>query len=294
MLHFKNILIFFFVLLLFSESYNKPLCNSTLDCHTCDFCGLESENYFSCFYQNIFCLNDSKIIYSSYLKDEYTSFFENDPEIDDELCGEIEYELENRNEGITIFTNKNKTFPKNSKIRCHYIIDSINKNYDLPYLEISMKNVSQSNETKITNGFKAEIGAIFSLTDSDREEVEIIKGQKLFEKFYINNLRSVTKLEIFLDFETDIEYPYEILEIKIDYGQIFSNFSNKYHSTYYDNAQSTSTSNSNESSSSSDALYGGIGGGAAAFILLCIVGYCCCCKTEKRYVEVETTRCALQ
>ena len=87
MLHIKNIISFINVFLLLSQSLSKPLCITNLDCDSCEYCGLESEIYSSCFYRNMFCKNDSKIIYSSYLKEEYSIFFDYEPESDD-FCGE--------------------------------------------------------------------------------------------------------------------------------------------------------------------------------------------------------------
>ena len=52
----------------------------------------------------MFCKNDSKIIYSSNLKEEYSIFFDYEPESDD-FCGEAEYELENMNDTIILFTS---------------------------------------------------------------------------------------------------------------------------------------------------------------------------------------------
>lgn len=296
MLQIKNIISFICVLLL-TQSLSKPLCVPALDCDSCQYCGLESEMYSSCFYRNMFCKNDSKIIYSSYLKEEYAIFFDNEPHFDD-FCGEMEYELKNMNETIILFTSKNKTFPKESPIRCHYLINSINKNADYPYLQISIKNIPQNNETKDTSDFKADIGAIFTSIDSDLEEVEIINDTELVDKYYINTLSSTTRLELLLDFEPKKENPNEVLEIKINYGQKFSNFTKRYYykTTYdsYDDDYSTSTSTSGESSSSDSSILGGAIGGGAAVLIVIVVIYCCCCKTEKRYVEVETTRCALQ
>ena len=79
----------------------------------------------------------------------------------------MEYELENMNDTIILFTSKNKE----SSIRCHYSINSINKSADYPYLQISLNNIPKGNETR---DFKADIGIIFTLADSHKEEVEAI------------------------------------------------------------------------------------------------------------------------
>ena len=245
----------------------------------------------------MFCKNDSKIIYSSYLKEEYSFFYDNEPESYD-FCGEIEYELENMNDTLILFTNKNKTFSKENPIRCHYLINSINKNTNFPYLQIGIKkNISKINET---NYLKTDIGIIYTLSDSDIEEVEAINDSELVGKYYINSLKSATRLELFLDFELKNENPNEILEIKINFGKKFSNFTQKYYKTnydddYYSTSTSTTTSTTTQESSSSDSgTIGGIIGGAVGGVVIVIIIVCCCCKTEKRYVEVETTRCALQ
>ena len=50
-------------------------------------------------------------------------------------------------------------------------INSINKSADYPYLQISLNNIPKGNETR---DFKADIGVIFTLADSHKEEVEAI------------------------------------------------------------------------------------------------------------------------
>ena len=50
---------------------------------------------------------------------EYSIFYDNEPESYD-FCGEVEYELENINDTIILFSSKNKTFPEKNPIRCHY------------------------------------------------------------------------------------------------------------------------------------------------------------------------------
>ena len=290
MLPIKNILSFISFLLLLVQNQSKPLCIPSLDCDSCEYCGLESENYSSCFYRNMFCKDDSKIIFSSYLKEEYSIFYDNEPESYD-LCGEVEYELENINDTIILFSSKNKTFPEKNPIRCHYLIDSINKNEEYPCLNIDIKNISNSNET---SDLKTNIGIIFTLSDSEIEEVEAITDSELVGKYYINTLKSTTRFEIFLDFEPKKENPDEVLEIKINFGKKFSGFTQKYYKTNYNNEPTTTTSTTQESSSSDSSTLGGAIGGAAGGLIVIIVIFCCCCKTEKRYVEVETTRCALQ
>ena len=238
----------------------------------------------------MFCKNDSKIIYSSYLKEEYSIFFDYEPESDD-FCGEVEYELEKMNDTIILFTSKNKE----SSIRCHYSINSINNSADYPYLQISLNNIPKSNETR---DFKADIGVIFTLADSHKEEVEAINDSKLVDKYYINTLKSTARFEMFLDFEPKRENPNEILEIKLNFGKKFYNFTKKYYKTNYDDdySSSTSTSTSEESSSSDSATIGGAigGGGVVGALIFFGIIYCCCFRTEKRLVEVETTRCAMQ
>ena len=76
----------------------------------------------------------------------------------------MEYELENINDTIILFSSKNKTFPEKNPIRCHYLIDSINKNEEYPCLNIDIKNISNSNET---SDLKTNIGIIFTLSDSE-------------------------------------------------------------------------------------------------------------------------------
>ena len=295
MLQTKNIFSFICVLLLLSKSHSKPLCTSNLDCDSCQYCGLESEVYSSCFYRNMFCKNDSKIIYSSYLKDEYEIFFYNDPELDN-FCGEVEYDLENMNDTIILFNSENKAFPLESSLRCHYLINSINKSADYPYLELNIKNILKSNETKTISGFKADIGAIFTLSDSNIEEVETINDSEIVDKYYIKTLSSTTRLEMFLDFEPKKANPNEVLEIKLNFGQKFNNFTRRnYYRTNYDDDYSTTTSSTSKESSSSDSgTIAGATGGVAAIFIIGVIAYCGCCKTEKRLVEVETTRCALQ
>ena len=278
----ENIFSFIFILLLLSQSYSKPLCLSNLDCHTCQHCGFESEDYSTCFYRNMFCKNDSKIIYSLYLKREYTFFFDNNPELDD-FCGEVEYELENVNDTIILFTSKNKTFPKESPIRCHYLINSINNNSNNPYLQINLKNSSKNNETKNISDFKADIGAIFTLTDSNIEEVEAINVSELIDKYYINTLKSAKRLEIFLDFEPKKENQNDVLEIKLNFGKMFDNITKGYYNTYSVNI---SASYSDDSDSCSSAIIGIIIGLVSASLILFIIIYCCCCKSETKYVEV--------
>ena len=57
-------------------------------------------------------------------------------------------------------------------------INSINKSADYPYLQISLNNIPKSNETR---DFKADIGVIFTLADSHKEEVEAINDSELVD-----------------------------------------------------------------------------------------------------------------
>ena len=293
MLCYKNLFSFIFTLIILSKCSTKPLCNSNLYCDSCDFCGLESASYSPCFYGNMFCKNDSKIIYSSYLKEEFTIFFDNDPELID-FCGEVEYELENMKEAITLFTNRNKTFPKNNLLRCHYLISSINESFGYPYLEINLEDLQRSNETKNTSDINAEINAIFKLIDSDLEEIEVINSSKLVDNYYIYPLRSITRFEIFIDIKLLKEKLNEVLEIKLNFGQKFHNSTARYYKTSTSTQGSTTTSTTEESDSISGSVIGGSIGGAVGFIVMGLIVYFCCCKTEKRYIEVETTTCGIQ
>lgn len=101
---------------------------------------------------------------------------------------------------------------------------------------------------------------------------------------------------MFLDFEPKRENPNEILEIKLNFVKKFYNFTKKYYKTNYDDdySSSTSTSTSKESSSSDSATIGGAIGGVVGAIIFFGIIYYCCFRTEKRLVEVETTRCAMQ
>ncbi len=274
-LHLKNIFSLISNLLILCQSQSKPLCIQDLDCDSCEYWCLESEIYSSCFYKNKFCKRDSKIIYSSYLKEEYSIFYDNEPESYD-FWGEVEYELENINDAIILFTNKNKTFSKENPIRCHYLINSINKNLVFPYLQIGIKNSSKISET---SDLKTNIGIIFTLTDSDIEEIEAINDSELVGKYYLNPLKSATRIELFLDFETKNENPNEILEIEINFGKKFSNFTQKYHKRNYDDdycstSTSTTTSTTQESSSSDSGTIGGAIGGAVGGLVLFIIVVC--------------------
>ena len=257
-----------FIILIY-QGYCKSLCNSSLECDLCDYCGFESKDYTSCLYKNIFCKNNSKIIYSPILKEDYISFFDIDNDLDD-FCGQVEYELDDYEEAITIFTSKNKTFPKNKMIRCHYLIDSANNNKNFPFLEISTINSSESNESEKLN---AEVNVIFSLKDSDSEEIEVINSSKLSDKFYKNSLKYYSKLEIFLDFEPTQGSQKDILEIKINFNEKFYNSNNRYYSTYYGDDYSTSVSVNTDSST---GIIVGIILGVTALVCGVILSICLC------------------
>jgi hypothetical protein len=121
----RKIILFLCLLELLPKCYNQLLCNHNSNCNICQYCGSEIKNYTSCFYYNIFCKNNSNIIYSPTLKKEYKKYFESSPEIYS-FCGQKEYILENIKDNIIIFTNRNKSFPKNKYIHCNYLIKSIN------------------------------------------------------------------------------------------------------------------------------------------------------------------------
>ena len=114
-------------------------CSPEYFCDECQYCGEETMNFDSCFYYNIFCKgnNRNNIKYSPIMKEEYTDYFGLDPDIIS-FCGQEEYVLKNieinEEKEIIIFSTKNKYFPKNKYMHCHFYID-LEKSYLLyPYL----------------------------------------------------------------------------------------------------------------------------------------------------------------
>ena len=70
----RKIILFLCLLELLPKCYNQLLCNHNLNCNICQYCGSEIKNYTSCFYYNIFCKNNSNIIYSIFLKMNIKNF----------------------------------------------------------------------------------------------------------------------------------------------------------------------------------------------------------------------------
>ena len=263
----------------------KPLCNSNYNCTECESCLSEIQNYESCYYYNLFCKNNSQILYSSFLKNEYIQFFDGIPEMNS-FCGKKKFVIGNKKDEIIIFDGRNKTFPRVENIHCHYLIDSVNNNSLYPFLEIKKTKNSEINEEDTG----LEIGINNILTLSEGELAEAINCSKLSNTtYYRRYLHKVESLEIFVDF-SEFEYGLlqDILEIKIIFENNIFNSSNLYYSKSYNSSNSTSSS----SSDSKDVFYGI--GVVAAIAVLGLLIYCCCFKKEREVVEVDTTRCRLQ
>ena len=122
------ILLLFCIKTILLQNINpKPLCNSNYNCTECESCLSEIQNYESCYYYNLFCKNNSQILYSSFLKNEYIQFFDGIPEMNS-FCGKKKFVIGNKKDEIIIFDGRNKTFPRVENIHCHYLIDSVNNN----------------------------------------------------------------------------------------------------------------------------------------------------------------------
>lgn len=263
----KNIFSIFILSFILYQNTISYICSINYECNKCDYCGEEEiNNYTACNYYNMFCRQytsyfDYYYSYSSFLKREYTDFFESNP-LTYNFCGEKEYTVEDEKE-VNIFSSNNKIFVNDIFYHCHYIIN-VKENSEA-FLSFKLFKNEESNELRNLN---FEITTMTFFYGQEKEEIQPIYPSNLRSYRKEILLESVKKIEIFLDFlEKDYKQPEEILEIKIN------------------DANSTISKKSSSSSSLETAL-GSIAGSILAIGLVVFIVYYFCGKKE---VVKETT-----
>ena len=266
----KNI--FFIVILSFILYQNTTsyICSINYDCKKCNYCGEEINNYTTCNYYNMFCRQyytyfDYSYTYSSFLKREYTNYFESNP-LTYNFCGKKEYTLEDEKE-MNVFSSDNKIFANDTFYHCHYIINV--KEDSGAYLTFKLFKNEKSNELRNLN---FEITTMAYYYGQEKEEIQPIYPSNLrsYQKEIL--LESVEKIEIFLDFlEKDYKQPEEILEIKIN--------------------DADSTTSKKSSSSSLGTVFGSLAGSIGAIALVGGIFYYACGRKE--VVVEERSACRI-
>ena len=119
------------ILIKFSYDQNGNYCDISKDCNTCEICGKNTNNYCSCYFYNLYCIN-SKLNTYTILSDflfSYDGCLKNNYENED-ICGDS-------NQNIDIGIYKKITFKSTSQRNfvCFYNIKKIkNNNNDINIL----------------------------------------------------------------------------------------------------------------------------------------------------------------
>ena len=215
----KNSILFIYLFFnLLVQQAVENICHRSIYCGICSFCGESTNNYTSCFYYNILCQSDYLGLlevykYSPLLKNTLINLFKNDSDITN-FCGQEEYNFESIASNITIFNNKDKIFPKDKYIHCHYLINTTNIIKNEPYLSFVLSNNSNSTELK---SLQFELFTIYTNSQT-KEKIEPIKYSNLQKYENLKLIEEIKIIDIFLDFlELNHDQPEEILEIKLNF-----------------------------------------------------------------------------
>lgn len=255
----------YIICLLIQIASSSFTCSPEYYCNECQYCGEETMDYDLCNYYQIFCKETRKNLkYSPTLKEEYIDYFSLNPDIIS-FCGQEEYILRDMEKTdkkeIVIFSSKNKFFPNNVNMHCHYYID-LEKSYLLyPYL------VFEKGKNKIspfTEGpLRYQISNIFSLNNQIRSQTSKAFACNDIQNSSSTDIGGMINLEIFVDF-LDKKYlsPEESLEIKITFDRYYSE---------------EELENNGSSSSTAVAAGSSIGGVIALLAIIFCCKHCGCC-----------------
>ena len=187
----KDKLYFIIRFLIFNFLIHKAIeteCNSDVFCDSCTKCGISTNNFTSCFYYNMLCKKGSSssvlnilmpsLDYSSGMKNKLINFFKSDPDITS-FCGQEEYNFENLEKEIIIFNSKNKAFPKDKYVHCHYLLTTKNVVEYEPYIHFQLSNNKDSTELR---KLKFKLINFYIYSDED-ENFELID----YSEFSSNN-----------------------------------------------------------------------------------------------------------
>ena len=290
----KDKLYFSIAFLIFNFLIHKAIeeeCDSTAFCDSCTFCGELTNNYTSCFYYNMLCKKGSPLSvvnlllptldYSPAMKNKLINLFKSDPDITS-FCGQEEYNFENLEKEIIIFNSKDKKFPKDKYVHCHYSLMTKNVVEYEPYIHFQLSNNKDSIELRKLK-FQL-INFYINSDDAGDENFELIKYSDFSSSNHRQNaLRKEKKVEIFLDFTgLNYEQPDTILEIKIKFNKI-KDLSPSSSSS----SPSSSPSSSSSSSSNITTIIGAAGGGGGLFLIIIVIVIFLCCRRPKNTSNVE-------
>ena len=261
------IIILFLLNLFIQNTLENNTCTSTYYCDDCEYCGVSTNNFTSCFFYNMVCrYSYLTLTYSPFMKNSLINYYKTFSDLTT-FCGKSEIKFGNNNE-INIFNSQNKTFPKDKYIHCYYSIKIANITQRKLYLNFDLVKNSNSKEARNLN-FNFII--IFKEPDGTENiesiDQDYLRSRNTVEK-YLNNENEV---EIYLDFmELNYLDPEEILKINL------INFK-------------TQSKKSSSSSGSGAAIGGGLGGVVGLIIIVVIIYYCCCNKKQASTAASRST-----
>ena len=224
MMSFKKIINIYIFLISFiinaSSNKNKAIleyCEVDKKCDDCRFCGNETNDYTSCSYYNLFCIqNSNQIFFQESLLKKYTNFFRSIPN-SNEFCGQESYNLDSLKSSFSII-NKSAKDIKNSNINhCNYEI--YNKKYYYSYdgianLIIKLKtNNSKKNNIKLTFNIFLRDSSLGSSKKKIFNEVDLTKENYELILYNYDNIIILLDFYVNDEIEKDIN---EYLEIKIN------------------------------------------------------------------------------
>ena len=197
--------IYILLIFIFTQStLSLPSCLYYMHCKECELCNITDINYdFSyCNYANLFCIDysfETRIFKHSTIN-EYAKNLRTDTEINN-FCGNEIFEIEpnKKEETITIFTSKDKTFPKNKIVHCNFNITKgeENKFKEISlYFEISKKENPNNNILKFNITFIKSISGAYNV-DSD---VDSFTDEKIRNETYEYYLDDKNRFQLLIDF----------------------------------------------------------------------------------------------
>lgn len=220
----SNFYLFSFILnLILQNIISSDICHYKIKCGDCEYCGKDTKNYESCFYYNFFCLNyinwytSATLTYSAFYKNEYINYFEQDPVIN-AYCGQTEYTLKKQESDLIIFDSKNKTFPKNKTIHCHYIIKADVEKYEEFNKPVLEYKITKNEEPDEDRHLKFQLSNIYKYNSKEEDAIQSFSYSEI-KGSATGSFYDVIKIEIFLDFlEQNYNQPEEIFQIKVTFN----------------------------------------------------------------------------
>lgn len=212
------------LILIYSQStLSLPLCKYNINCKECQLCNINdiSEGSSYCNYENLFCISYSfeAQIFKPSTINEYSNILRNDNDINN-FCGKetITIRPNEKEETISIFNTKDKTFPKNKKVHCNFNItkEEEKKLKDIIlYFEITNKDNSNNHNLAFNITFiNLDNYGYYNVP----QDIVSFNDEKIRNEKYEHYFEDNNKIQILIDFnDMTSTITDENFEIRLNY-----------------------------------------------------------------------------